>query len=398
MEEKKPHIALVVLTNMCRFLLAALFVFSGFVKAVDPMGSFYKIQDYLVAFDILQWFPDILILLMSIALASVEFILGALMLMGIRKGLVSYLILMFMLVMTPLTLYLAIANPVSDCGCFGDAWVLTNWQTFTKNLVLLAAAFCAVRWNQLIIRFISIKLGWLFGIYLSMFVVVLSFYCLYHLPIVDFRPYKIGTNIPEGMAFPEDGDIDAMPAINDFWMMDVEQGEELTEQILNDSSYTFLLVAHHIEAADDSDIDLINELYEYAHEYGYPFYALTASSEEDIEYWSDRTGAEYPFLQMDDITLKTIIRSNPGVVLLKEGTIYNKWGNNDLPDEYQLTGPLEEIEVGELNTESAWRRLGSVLLWSIGPMLLLLLLDKLFWKRNALEILTEKKEENEETL
>ncbi len=145
MEIDKKHIVGKVWVNLCRFLLGALFIFSGFVKAVDPLGFFYKIQDYLTAFGMISWFPSYAPLLVGIVLSAIEFSVGVFLFLGIRRKVASALALLLMVVMTPLTLYLALANPVSDCGCFGDAWILTNWQTFGKNVVLLVAAVCCIQ-------------------------------------------------------------------------------------------------------------------------------------------------------------------------------------------------------------------------------------------------------------
>ena len=142
-----------------------------------------------------------------------------------------------------------------------------------------------------------------------------------------------------------------------------------------------LLVMYRVEEADDSNIDLINEIYDYSVEHGYAFYALTSSSADAIELWSDRTGGEYPFGIVDDIELKTIIRSNPGLLLLKEGTILNKWSDNDLPDEYMLTGPLDDLPLGLQKAVNDWRTMGYVLLWFIIPLLLVISLDVLVVKR-----------------
>ena len=155
MEIDKKHIVGKVWVNLCRFLLGALFIFSGFVKAVDPLGFFYKIQDYLTAFDMISWFPSYAPLLVGIALSAIEFSVGVFLFLGIRRKVASALALLLMVVMTPLTLYLALANPVSDCGCFGDAWILTNWQTFGKNVVLLVAAVSVFKWQDLLVRFIT---------------------------------------------------------------------------------------------------------------------------------------------------------------------------------------------------------------------------------------------------
>lgn len=402
-------------------MLATLFIFSGFVKAVDPLGSFYKIQDYLAAFGIISWFPTYLPLLFAIILSSAEFCVGVFLFFGVRRKIASTLALLLMSVMTPLTLYLALANPVSDCGCFGDAWVLTNWQTFGKNIVLLIAAITVFRERKLMFRFVTLKIEWMVSLYTLLFVFALSFYCLEYLPVLDFRPYKIGADIKAGMEIPEgakpsvfesrfvlekdgrqqeftlDNYPDSTwtfvetrtvlkekgyePPIHDFSMISLDTGEDITDSVLTDKGYTFLLVAHRIEEADDSNIDLINEIYDYSVEHGYGFYALTSSPDEEIEMWRERTGAEYPFCQMDDITLKTIIRSNPGLLLIKDGTILNKWSDNQLPDEYVLNDSLDKLELGQQKQENKLHTIGYVLLWFIVPLTLVVGIDILIIKR-----------------
>lgn len=421
MKDKKLHIIQKVVVNACRFLLAAAFIFSGFVKAVDPLGFQYKLQDYLTAFGMTSWFPSFFPLLGGITLSAIEFSVGIFLFFGIRRTMASTLALMLMIFMTPLTLYLAIFNPVSDCGCFGDAWVLTNWETFFKNVILLLAAIVTFRDRKMLIRFVSLKMEWLVSLYTFFFVFTLSFYCLDRLPILDFRPYKVGRNILEGMTIPEgakpsvyeslfilekDGKKKEFtlenypdstwtfvethtvlkekgyePPIHDFSMMDLNTGEDITENVLTNMGYTFLLVAHRIEEADDSNIDLINEIYDYTVEHGYKFYCLTSSPEEQIELWKDRTGAEYPFCLMDDITLKTMIRSNPGLMLIKNGTILNKWSDEDIPDEYVLTDKLENLGIGQQKMVSDTHTIGYVVLWFVIPLLLVLGVDILVIRR-----------------
>lgn len=421
METDKKHIIWKAWVNICRFVLGGLFIFSGFVKAVDPLGSFYKIQDYLTAFGMISWFPKYLPLLIGIILSAIEFCVGIFLFLGIRRKIASTLALLLMCVMTPLTLYLALANPVSDCGCFGDAWVLTNWQTFGKNVVLLIAAISVFKGWEQIIRFITMKMEWMVSMYTFLFVFALSFYCLQYLPILDFRPYKIGTDIQSSMQIPEGAKPSIFesrfilekegkkqeftlenypdstwtfvetrtilkekgyePPIHDFSMMSLETGEDITDSVLSDKGYTFLLVAHRIEEADDSNIDLINEIYDYSVEHGYGFYALTSSPEDEIESWREKTGAEYPFCQMDDITLKTIIRSNPGLLLIKDGTILNKWSDTRLPDEYVLPDSLDKIELGQQKLENNWHTIGYVLLWFIIPLTMVICVDILVIKR-----------------
>ena len=184
------------------------------------------------------------------------------------------------------------------------------------------------------------------------------------------------------------------PSIHDFSMMELSTGDDITEDVLTDMGYTFLLVAHRIEEADDSNIDLINEIYDYSVEHGYKFYCLTSSPEEQIELWKDKTGAEYPFCQMDDITLKTMIRSNPGLMLIKNGTILNKWSDEDIPDEYVLTDKLENIQLGQQKVRSDIHTIGYVFLWFVIPLVLVLGVDILIIRRR--ERKREKRKQQQE--
>lgn len=143
-----------------------------------------------------------------------------------------------MIFMTPLTLYLALFNPVSDCGCFGDAWVLTNWETFGKNVILLIAAIIVFKERKLLIRFVSQKMEWLVSLYTLFFVFTLSFYCLDRLPVLDFRPYKIGKNIPEGMTIPEGAKSSVYESI--FTLEKDGKKEEFTLENYPDSTWKFV--------------------------------------------------------------------------------------------------------------------------------------------------------------
>ena len=421
-------------TNLCRFALGVVFIFSGFVKSNDPYGTVYKIEDYFRAFGWESLIASFLPLFLACLLSIFEFTLGVYLFFGIRKRLTSIAITLTMLVMTALTLYLAVANPISDCGCFGDALVLTNWETFGKNVVLLFFALWLFRNYRLVVKFISKKNQWIISMYGIFYSVAIVYYCICYLPIFDFRPYYIGANITQQMSIPEgeqppvydttfilekDGVrkeftldeypdstwtfVDSKtyvkeegyePPIKDFTLLDPYTGEDVTEQILSDSVYTFLLISPYLGLADDGSIDLINELYDYSVENNYHFYCVTASLDEEIEQWKDRTGAEYPYLMGDEIMLKTMIRSNPGLMLLKEGTIVNKWSSLDLPDEYALTGRLENIPLGRIQQLSMSYRLSIVFLWFFAPLLLFTVLDNWYHLYRARK---ERRQKNENT-
>jgi triosephosphate isomerase len=369
-----------IAVNVCRLVLAVAFILSGFVKAVDPLGTQYKIHDYLVALGLASFVPDLLTLAVSVVQSSAEFFLGICLLFAIRRRLVSLIVMILMVVMTLLTLWLAIANPISDCGCFGDALVLTNWQTFWKNVVLLAAAILVRCYPLDMGRIISRSNQWIVMNYSAFFIlVIITGRSLYTLPQFDFRPYHIGTNLREGWQRMIEGE-DSPYA--EFFIENMEDGEDITEQVLQQEGYTFLLVSPHLEQADDSELDELNRIYEYSQDHGYPFYCLTASSQRGISRWQDITGAEYPFCLTDETTLKTIIRSNPGLLLLKDGVIIRKWSHNALPTAEEINGPLEESEIGQLPSDNVASKILWILTWFVLPLLLLTVADRLWaWSR-----------------
>ena len=397
--------------------MALTFIFSGFVKGMDPLGTQYKITDYLEALHIDWMFPSWATLGMSVLLSTCEFAIGIFLLFAIRRRLVSKIALAVMSVMTLITLWIVIANPVKDCGCFGDAIVLSNGATFAKNIVLLAIAILLWRKPLLMPRLISKSTQWIVINYTFLYSIIMSLWSLWYLPQFDFRPYHVGANINKGMEIPKGAKqpkfdttfilekngvkkeftldnypdstwkfIDSktvqteegyVPPIHDFSIEDSKTGEDLTQQVLQDPGYTFLLVSPHLEFADDSNFGNIDQIYEYANEHHYHFICLTASSDPAIKHWQDITGAEYPFYTTDETTLKTVIRSNPGLVLLKHGTVIRKWSHNDLPSEEQLSKPLEQSELGKMPKDSAAGKIATIVLWFALPLALLTLADRL---------------------
>ncbi len=404
-----------VSVNVCRLVLAVTFVFSGFVKIVDPKGTQYKFEDYFTAFGWESWIPQFLPLCLAIVLAVFEFCIGIYMFFGIRRRLTTWFYFLFMSLMTPLTLYIAIENPVSDCGCFGDAVNLSNWETFGKNIVLLLMVWYVSRNKRLLTRFITERNQWTVSLYSMLFAFVLCTVCLYKLPVLDFRPYHVGSDLRDKMnqvgqaeyettfilekngqreeftlenypdetwTFIESKTVEVSAGsespLQDFSLMSWPDESDITQEILTDSGYTFLLVAPYLENADDSNIDRINELYDFCVANHYAFWCLTASNDETILRWQEMEGAEYPFAQADDVMLKTIVRSNPGLLLLKNGVVYNKWSCNDIPTEEQLTLPLEQSVLGTMQIESRMMIVLKVLLWFFIPLLIVVFLDRIW--------------------
>ena len=416
----------ITVVNVCRFVLAATFIFSGYVKAIDPLGTLYKLKDYAAAMSLNGLLPDWVLVGVAIALGALEFSLGVFMLFAVRRHVVSRITLAFMTAMTVLTLWIFVADPVKDCGCFGDALKLTNGETLLKNIVLIACA-ALVAWRPTdMARFISRSNQWIVRYYTVAYIVITSVYCLYTLPIFDFRPYHVGTNIKQDMEIPEGAEqpefestfllkkngetreftldnypdstweyVDTRtvqtkkgyePPIHDFALTSCDTGEDITEQVLTKKGYTFLLVSPRLAVADDSNFGDIDQIYEYAEENGADFYCVTASANDEIERWRDLTGAEYHFCNADETTLKTMIRSNPGLILLKDGTIIGKWSHNTLPQTDDLTAPLQQLTIGKAQNDSTTERLLIVLLTFFLPLSALTLADRLWawskWIRN----------------
>lgn len=368
MRGEKGQTAGTVSAIVARVVLGAVFVLSGAVKAVDPMGTVYKIEDYLKAFG--GFFDDLMPLapVAAVCLIALEFVLGVCLLGNVRTAWTAWVTLAFYAVMTPLTLYIAIANPVSDCGCFGDALKLTNWQTFGKNIVLIALAVLLVvlrkrqpsRWKpvtELVIACAALLgvCGWML-------------YTCLHLPVIDFRPYKVGTNIADAMQYPEDAPADVYdirfvyakdgkqqtftldnypkgdstwvfvrqdsrlvqkgyePPVHDFEIMNADY-EDITYDILESEEPVTLVIMYDLAKADRRQMDKVEKLcIAGAADGDGRFYILTGSGGEAVRGLT----AAHPVLEgtvctCDPVTLKTIVRANPGVIVVQNGTIVDKY-------------------------------------------------------------------------
>lgn len=362
---------LLKVSPISRFIVGLVFTFSGFVKGIDPLGSAYKFEDYFMAFglDFLQ--P--LALTLALALALAEFLIGIFLVLKIHLKTGIWGAFIFMIFFTPLTLVLALTNPVSDCGCFGDALVLSNWQTFWKNIILLLFVLILFLSRESLITAYTQKIEWILTGFFSFFLVFISFYGLKNLPLIDFRPYHIGASIPDGMRIPDDAALDEYettliyekngiqkeftsdnfpwqdstwkfvdqnsflvkegysPPIHDFNIIDSE-GEDITDIILYDEAYTFLLISKTLRNTDIPALEKANKLALFCKESSIKFYGLSASGNNEIDNLVNQADLNFEFYALDETTLKTIIRSNPGLVLLKEGIIIGKWSAKNIPD------------------------------------------------------------------
>ena len=368
------------LTRTARILAGLLFIFSGFVKGIDPMGTAFKLGDYFTAFN--MGFLDNLALPLSILLCLVEFVTGMMLLTGALVKPASWMAALFMALFTPLTLILAIFNPVSDCGCFGDAIILTNWQTFFKNVIItLLVVFVFIRRDDAT-GVMPVKAGLNFTIAYVFFFLLFMRMNLTYLPPIDFRPYKVGTNIAEAMAIPEDAEPDKydirfiyekdgvqqeftlndypandttwkfidqksvlisrgyVPPIHDFTLINRE-GVDMTEHITRYEGDIVLMVARRLEKSDRDGLMKGYNAGMELQKQGKEFYIVTATAPSEAEPLVTGFNA----LFADEITLKTVIRSDPGFVLLHNGTIAAKWSYHNLPDPEEFSGDLYTLTI-----------------------------------------------------
>ncbi len=365
--------------HIARILLGLTFMFSGFVKGIDPLGSTYKFTDYFNAFHI-PWLTSLAFAL-GILLAASEFIMGVALVFNFFLRITSWFTLVFMIFFTGLTFALALTNPVTDCGCFGDALVITNWQTFYKNIVLIALAiFIFIRRKDY-----ASKNGPLLSVAFTAMTMVFYFYLVVysynHLPIIDFSPYKVGVNIPDAMKTPA-GAPKAIyknefiykniktgknqefneanypwkdtlnwkfvkmkdpiliqkgytPPIHDF-RIETPEGEDIKDFFLYDEKYTFMAIAYNLQKSNREGLKKLAALSVEAKRKGYNFILLTSTSPDSFEAIKNETGVHFDFFNTDEIALKTIVRSNPGLIVLKKGTILKKYHYNDIPKPEEL--------------------------------------------------------------
>jgi len=354
-----------ILNYISRFSAGLVFIFSGIVKAIDPLGSTYKFQDYFQAFGMDFLLP--LSLPLAILLCTAEFLSGFSVVFNIRQKTGIWGLLLLMIIFTPLTFVLALTNPVTDCGCFGDAIHLTNWQTFIKNIILLIpVVFLFI--NRRIMPEYGLTKEWtILSVATIIFLAFIQFNLRY-LPVIDFLPYKTGTYIPDKMKIPDgmpadkyettfiyekDGQqkeftLDNYPADDTTWkfvdqrsvlvqkgyqppihdfVLTTQNNEDITQEVLEYEGYTLLMISKKLKEAKPERLSAGISLGNQFIAEGGQFYILTASGADEIRSFDPGNVV----CSVDEITLKTIVRSNPGYILLRRGTIVGKWSWAELP-------------------------------------------------------------------
>ena len=314
-----------IVVQLSRILVGALFIFSGFVKLVDPIGSQYKFQEYFSESVLNMEFLIPYALPFAILLIVVEIILGVMILIGYKSKLTVWSLFLLTLIFLFLTWYSAYYNKVKDCGCFGDAIKLSTWETFYKNVILIALIVL------LLIKVAHIKPVFkgnvpkvITFLSLAVFLYIVQ-HVLTHLPLIDFRAYAIGKNISEGMVYPEDGSI---PPVHDFVLEDAQA--DLAPELLKKEK-VMLVIIYNLDKVDAKGFPAIKEMTTKAKKKGYTVYGVSASFSDELLLAKEKYNLPFDFLFCDETTLKTIIRANPGVVILNKGTVVEKkhWGDID---------------------------------------------------------------------
>ena len=354
----------------CRLVLATTFLVSGFVKAVDPMGMCYKLNAYVEHWGGHLSDDSLILRAVSVSLSALEFVLGIYLLLGIRKRFTSVFVCVFMWLMTATTVYLYAFNPVPDCGCFGSAFTLTNGQTLAKNIVLLAASMVVMWRHRYVLRLISERNQWITSMYSWVYIILLNLYSIHYLPVVDFTDFKVGTDLRAAYYEPA---ADTPVMLMGFECATAD-GRSFTDSLLAERGEVFLLTLPDINTADDGCNDRINDIYDACCDSGLSFYALTSYGMDSvaISSWIDRTGAAYPILMADGDMLKAMVRSNPGLMMLKDAKIAGKWSRNELPD-----SEGREWKDGYKGW-GAHLSLLKLVMWFILPLVLITLIDRVW--------------------
>lgn len=315
-----------ILVQIARVLVGALFIFSGFVKLVDPIGSQYKFEEYFSEGVLNMEFLIPFALIFSIVLIVAEILLGVMILIGYKPKFTVWSLFFLTLVFLFLTWYSAHYNKVTDCGCFGDAVKLTPWETFYKNVILIVLIILLLIKVKLIKPIFSGKIPKVITLVsLAGFMFIVQ-HVLTHLPIIDFRAYAIGKNISEGMEYKNDGKI---PPVHDFMLEDSQN--DLAPKILK-MEKVMLVIASNLNKSEFEGFPEIKIIADKAIEKGYKVYGVSASYSDIIELTKNKFELPFEFLFCDETTLKTMIRANPGIIILNKGTVVQKKNWSDAED------------------------------------------------------------------
>ncbi|CAM1373937.1 DoxX family protein [Tenacibaculum xiamenense] len=315
-----------LLTHISRVLVSILFIYSGFVKLVDPIGSQFKFEEYFSESVLNIEFLIPFALPFSILLIVAELALGVMLLVGYKPKFTVWSLFGLNLIFLFLTWYSYTYNKVTDCGCFGDAIKLTPKETFYKNIIFMVFIIILIIGLKYIKSIISTKFAAIASFASIIVSLLIVYHVLNHLPIIDFRAYSVGTDIADGMEYKGDGEI---PPIHDF-MIETDDGDQLEPMLAKEKA--LLVIMYNFEKTEKEGIASIAQVAKDAKNKGYEIYVLTASYIEDLQATQKEFDLPYSFGFCDETALKTAIRANPGVITVENGIIVGKWNWTDADD------------------------------------------------------------------
>ena len=356
--------------SLCRFLVGALFVFSSFTKGVDPLGTKYKMLDYFIAYDI-QWLNE-LALPLAIIMIMAEFIVGICLMLNLLPRLATLGASLLMLFFTVTTFFDAIYNLVPDCGCFGTAIKMSNWQTFFKNLIIISILIPLIFNNKTLVnKRVTILGQTLFTIIFMGIFIGFEIYNVRHLPVIDFMEWKVGKDMkPAETEEPaeiyltfkniETGEEQEYlspnyPWNDSIWMSQWEfvsqrqeggnqslgfsilneDGDDYTD-VLYDTENLFVFVAPYLDELTEKDIKECQRIYNYANENGFNYLWITSVNPEYVHELQENYYMFDEVYYGDELELKTMVRSNPGLMLMNNGVVLDKWSKIDFPCEKEI--------------------------------------------------------------
>ena len=299
-----------IVTWVLRIICGGLFIFSGFVKAIDPWGTLFKIEEYLGAFGLDV--PYALMRLGVFALCAVEFIVGAFLVTGCFRKSCPVFAALIMFFMLPLTLWIAMENPVEDCGCFGDALKISNWLTFWKNVALTAGISWLIRYNLSARCLITPAFQWLAVVGSGIFIVFIEFVGFFYQPLLDFRSYPVGAYLFYSEDRDEDGGID---------VFDIDTGDDMNQEADLQEGKELVVMIPKVSMVSPATTWKLNSLYEWSEENGVKMIGVVSGSAEEIKEWEDLSMTSYPLYLADDTAIEEVVRGNPGIVYLDNGKI-----------------------------------------------------------------------------
>lgn len=341
---------------MLRLCVGAVFIMSGLVKMVDLWGFVFKIEEYLAVWQLVQ--PRTIVFMVAMFVSGYEFVLGTLLAMGCYKRVAPWGLMLTMAVMLPLTAYLWVADPVSDCGCFGDFWKISNAATFWKNVAITVALGVLLKWNAgLKESLFNPAIQWMVGAWISLYAIIVGLYGYNAQPMLDFRAFPVGAPLVAEaneeddnftLLYEKDGvrkefPLEALPDSTwifvdrvplsggdnyeekggDFAMFD-EDGNDVTSEVVDGEGMQLLLVVPEPRRAGVTFSYVVNEVYEYADSIGIPFAALLGTDADGVLRWKDNAMADYPCYSVDDTQLKELSRGNVSLVILNDGKVESK--------------------------------------------------------------------------